>query len=336
MTHIDLFTGIGGFVYAAQQVWGKEYHNVFFCENNRFCQEVIKKHFGKDSVIYADIREVTADSYRDRLQEQREKQQAGGDRQFSEITADAESWKSREQKTRDGREDFGRRGKEGFDLLTGGFPCQPFSCAGKQRGTNDDRYLWPEMFRVIKDFKPRWVVAENVRGLVNIQDGVVFEQACLDLEGEGYEVQPFIVPAVAVNAPHRRDRVWIVAHCTSERPNSGECDRQERHIQNDNGIGEIGANVTNTKTRRLEKPGFEPGKQASSSKFRNKFYNWQTGWLEIATKLCGVDDGISCELDGFKLSKAQHRVERLKALGNAIVPQVVIEIMKAIKYAEER
>jgi DNA (cytosine-5)-methyltransferase 1 len=97
------------------------------------------------------------------------------------------------------------------DIITGGFPCQPFSVAGKQKGTSDDRHLWPEMFRIIKAFKPRYVIGENVRGIINIQDGVVFETVCTDLESEGYEVQPFIIPAAGVGAPHRRERVWVVA-----------------------------------------------------------------------------------------------------------------------------
>src|SRR4029077_4695613 len=93
-----------------------------------------------------------------------------------------------------------------------GFPCQPFSAAGKRRGTEDDRHLWPEMFRIIQTFKPTWIVAENVRGLATWNNGLVLEQVCTDLEGQGYEVQPFIIPAVAVNAPHRRDRIWFVAY----------------------------------------------------------------------------------------------------------------------------
>ena len=84
--------------------------------------------------------------------------------------------------------------------------------AGRQKGSGDNRYLWPEMFRVIKEFKPRWIIAENVRGIVNIQDGVVFENVCTDLESQGYETQTFIIPAAGVGAPHRRDRVWIVGY----------------------------------------------------------------------------------------------------------------------------
>ena len=97
------------------------------------------------------------------------------------------------------------------DVVTGGFPCQPFSVAGKQKGTSDDRHLWPEMFRIIKALQPRIVVGENVRGIVNIQDGMVFETVCTNLEDEGYEVQAFNIPAAGVGAPHRRERIWFVA-----------------------------------------------------------------------------------------------------------------------------
>ena len=314
INHIDVFSGIGGFAYAAQRVWGKDYHNVLFCDNNKFCQQVIKKNFGKDSLIYGDIREITR----------------------SRVIADTDSRKPGESQTRDRGEDFGRRSKEGFDLLTGGFPCQPFSCAGKRRGTEDNRYLWPEMLRVILEFKPTWVIAENVRGLLTISEGLVFEQVCADLEREGYQVQPFIIPAVAVNAPHRRDRVWIIANA------KGRSDRRYEREKSSEGKSSCGCvsqdDVSNSKNKR-----FQRGKQADGSKGekpddqllygRNR--EWEINWLEVATRLCGVDDGLPCELDGFKLSKAGHRVERLKALGNAIVPQVAIEIMKAIKYAEE-
>ena len=97
------------------------------------------------------------------------------------------------------------------DIITGGFPCQSFSVAGKQKGTSDDRYLWPEMFRIIKIFKPRYVIGENVRGIVNIENGMVFETVCSNLEDEGYEVQPFLIPAASVGAPHRRERIWFIA-----------------------------------------------------------------------------------------------------------------------------
>ena len=126
------------------------------------------------------------------------------------------------------------------DIITGGFPCQPFSVAGKQAGTDDDRHLWPVMFRIIQEFTPRWVIGENVKGLTNIQDGVVFETVCSDLEGEGYEVRAFNIPAAGVGAPHRRERIWIVAHAkrynkTDEIGRSDETSRriQEEHRQDD-------------------------------------------------------------------------------------------------------
>ena len=130
------------------------------------------------------------------------------------------------------------------DVITGGFPCQPFSVAGKQAGTDDDRHLWPVMFRIIQEFTPRWVIGENVKGLVNLQDGMVFETVCTDLEGEGYEVRAFNIPAAGVGAPHRRERIWIVAHAkrydkTNEIGRSDETSRgiQEEHRQDDSSAG---------------------------------------------------------------------------------------------------
>ena len=102
------------------------------------------------------------------------------------------------------------RGK--IDILTGGFPCQPYSAAGKRLGKQDERHLFPEMLRAVREIQPRWVVGENVRGLVSWNEGWVFEEVQSDLETEGYEVQPFLLPAASVNAPHKRDRVWFVAY----------------------------------------------------------------------------------------------------------------------------
>lgn len=123
-------------------------------------------------------------------------------------------------------EDFKKyRGK--CDILTGGFPCQPFSLAGSRAGTNDDRFLWGEMLRAIIEISPTWVVAENVRGLLSIERGTVFETVCSDLENAGYEVLTFIIPAASVNAPHKRERLWIIAH----RTNSGFESVRERAEQ---------------------------------------------------------------------------------------------------------
>lgn len=126
-----------------------------------------------------------------------------------------------------------------IDVISGGFPCQPYSAAGKRLGKEDDRHLWPEMLRAIREIQPRWVVGENVRGLVNWSGGLVFDEVQADLEDEGYEVCPFLLPAAGVGAPHRRDRIWFVAYASSQRrqqkPGSTPCNessdegRTEKH-----------------------------------------------------------------------------------------------------------
>ena len=119
------------------------------------------------------------------------------------------------------------------DVITGGFPCQPFSVAGRQKGTDDNRYLWPEMFRLIKEIKPEFIIGENVQGLVNLQNGMVLRQVQDDLEAEGFEVQCFLIPASGIGAWHRRNRVWIVGHSKT------------------NGLLKA-EHVSNTKRKRLE------------------------------------------------------------------------------------
>ena len=99
------------------------------------------------------------------------------------------------------------------DILTGGFPCQPYSVAGKRLGKEDERHLWPHMLRAIREIKPAWVVGENVSGLISWNGGMVFDEVQTDLENEGYEVIPFVLPACGVDAPHKRDRVWFIAYC---------------------------------------------------------------------------------------------------------------------------
>src|SRR5690554_2104659 len=119
---------------------------------------------------------------------------------------------SRRRHTRCGRDWSSDVCSSDLDIVCGGFPCQPYSLAGKRKGKDDDRHLWPEMLRVIREVQPTWVIGENVPGLVNWSEGVVFEEVQSDLEVEGYEVQSFVLPAASVGAPHRRDRVWIVAY----------------------------------------------------------------------------------------------------------------------------
>ena len=143
-----------------------------------------------------------------------------------------------------------------ISVLSGGFPCQPYSSAGKRLGKEDERHLWPEMLRAIREIQPRWVLGENVLGLVNWNGGLVFEEVQADLEAEGYEVQPFILPAASVNAPHRRDRVWFVAH-SNERddgrtPRKDEGESGAERIQERDAVrqfvesGEVRGNATNS------------------------------------------------------------------------------------------
>jgi len=137
-----------------------------------------------------------------------------------------------------------------IDVLTGGFPCQPFSLAGKRLGTADHRNLWPEYHRVIREIQPTWVVGENVPGLLNWSGGLVFEQVQADLENEGYEVWPVILPACGVNAPHRRDRVWFVAYNSNARIESTQRSGK-------NGIHEV-VITPNPRLFGQEKRQFEP------------------------------------------------------------------------------
>jgi DNA (cytosine-5)-methyltransferase 1 len=115
-----------------------------------------------------------------------------------------------------------------IDILTGGFPCQPYSSAGKRKGKEDERHLWPEMLRAIREVSPRFVVGENVRGLTNWNGGLVFEEVCSELESYGYQVAPVIIPACAVNAPHRRERIWFVAYNDSKRQPGHEQQTRDR------------------------------------------------------------------------------------------------------------
>ena len=314
MNHLDLFSGIGGFALAVDRVWPNSEH--IFCDTDLFCRAVLKKHW-PNSLIYGDIRTIT-DTDWNRLQEQGAEQQTGGDRQFLETPTNSTSggfWQREaiaNEKGHASESEHNRELEGGFerpyrfqcDLLTGGFPCQPFSQAGRRRGTDDDRYLWPEMLRVIQLTKPTWVIAENVRGLLTIEQGVVFEHVCLDLEGSGYEVQPLIIPAVSVNAPHRRDRIWIIAH-----------------------------NAQNSISQRSRR-GMEGGGQIlerQSSEIKDARPSWEENWIEVATRLCTLDDGLP---NGLPRPRGW-RNAALKAVGNSIVPQVAEEIMKAIKQTYE-
>ena len=398
MKHIDLFSGIGGFALAADTVFENVNHT--FVEIDPFCQAILKKHW-PESEIHYDIRQFITDTASSRLE--------------------GSNWSPVDGCTQ-------------VDILTGGFPCQPFSQAGKRKGTSDDRYLWPEMFRVIQLYQPQWVIAENVRGLTTWNEGMVLEQVCTDLESENYEVQPLIIPACGVNAPHRRERVWIIAHAQHDGKfrtqnatvNSGLQPKSETREKlsideskgvdslrkkktrwdtlPDNEAAGLSTNSNNTRggeseyddhqdrsesnSRRQEQPlnrtsgqsaaitntdsgrwdsqscispisiekenhnyalssdfdvtntrgaGLEEARACEQTKGSrrscNGYPDWSRDWQEVAFATCndGVADGIPRRLGNTTISSTKWRREALKAYGNAIVPQVAMEIMRAIE-----
>ncbi len=316
MTHASLFSGIGGFDLAAE--WAG-WTNTFNCEIDPFCQNILKCHF-PNAIQYGDIK-----------------------------TTDFTLWRGR------------------IDVLTGGFPCQPFSLAGKRRGTEDDRYLWPEMLRVIRTVRPRWVVGENVLGIVNLSQGMVFEQVCADLEAEGYEVQPFVIPACGVGAPHQRYRTWFVAHsgCLGGREIYNEIQSRQPNGQGADGIGDE-RNAADTCCERLEgadesgngKSGLrkqvrrhaagcyseaaadtESQRSPVARKSRNRRAGFENrriipDWRNFPTQspVCSRDDGVSGGLDGITFSS--WRIQSIKGFGNAIVPQVALQIFETINEYE--
>ena len=257
-THIDLFSGIGGFAVAAG--WAG-YSTGVFCESDPYCCKVLKRHW-PDVPIIPDIREF-----------------------------DGSKWR-------------------GADLLTGGFPCQPFSVCGEQRGEEDDRALWKEMFRVIKEARPDFVLAENVAGLIQLG----LDSVLLDLASEGYSCGTIIIPACAVNAPHRRSRCWIMAHATSaEFHNKGQREKQRDGVI---GSGEDVADSNHFNVQG-ERPNSDPKGRQGQDERQPGLCSGEAQW-DTEPNVGRVAHGIPS------------RIHRLKALGNAIVPQVAYEILKRI------
>lgn len=221
-----------------------------------------------------------------------------------------------------------------IDILTGGFPCQPYSLAGKRKGKEDERHLWPEMLRAIREIQPSYVVGENVGGLINWNGGMVFDEVQTDLEAEGYEVLPFLLPACGVNAPHRRDRIWFVAHSNDKGRSAGfgKIQKKDGEISEWNNNAEFSySNATNSKSIRQEYA-LENGElERRRFRFTNKRNVWHS--FPSVSPLCNGDDGISNRLDSITFSK--WRNESIKAGGNAIVPQVAYEIFKVINQMNE-
>lgn len=326
MKHGSLFSGIGGFELAAQWMG---WENLFHCEWNPFGQQILKHHF-PESKSYTDVTKFCATAYAGRI-----------------------------------------------DILTGGFPCQPYSLAGKRKGKDDERHLWPEMLRIVRECAPRYVVGENVRGLVGWNGGMVFEEVCADLEAEGYTVQPFLLPAAGVGAPHRRDRVWFVAHRENNgSPQATDARRKRRKSQPFNwdevrpplntdgrgwdapdsddkggtgGLRQVQGTHGEVSQRDDDaKPCNAGAADAANSDgagerqdYRQREprqFNQESAardWQDFPTvaPICGGDDGLPKELDGISFPK--WRRESIKAYGNAIVPQVALQIFKAIQMMED-
>lgn len=211
----------------------------------------------------------------------------------------------------------GTKYRGAVDILTGGFPCQPFSTAGERRGTEDERHLWPEMRRVIREVAPAYIVGENVLGLVSWSKGLVFEQVHADLEADGYEVQAFVLPAAGVNAPHQRYRIWFVAHAVSERCGEKRPCINEVIKQRSGGyIEQWDSSNTNKQGLEVRERQRRHDEQEFTAAFGadNRWERWPT-----QPGVCGGNDGVP------------NRVDRIKSLGNAIVPQVAYQIFKAIE-----
>lgn len=253
--------------------------------------------------------------------------------------------------------------RDRIDVLTGGFPCQPFSLAGKRKGTDDDRYLWPAMLGVIRTVRPRWVVGENVYGIVNWSEGMVFDTVCSDLEAEGYEVQPYIIPACGVGAPHRRDRCWFVARRADtgiETMRDGQdgfhaagivtdpnCDRCRIGTYQPKSVSGSSRTTDNRTCSEERSPAYTYGQRCEECQSSNQSSQTQErlgqngnkkrripDWIGFPTEspVCDRNDGFPGEL--ADISFPAWCRESIKACGNAIVPQVAYQIFNAINKYE--
>ncbi len=302
LSHGSLFSGIGGFDLAAQWMG---WNNIFQCEKDEWCRKVLAKNFPYTK-RFEDIKEFNAKEYNGTI-----------------------------------------------DVISGGFPCQPFSVAGQRKGKDDDRYLWAEMLRVISTIKPTYVVGENVTGII----GLALDTVLSDLETQGYTTETFIIPACSKNAWHRRDRVWIIAYTNHGRnlrtPGKNERTSKSERIQEWNEVEQSklpdnlwsasvfpDTTASGFQERRSEKvvrPEQEPKPKRCSSVSSDSHYTGCkeqresiTDGAELFAPKCSswweVEPGVGRVVDGLP-----NRVDRLKGLGNAIVPQVAFELFKALE-----
>lgn len=220
-----------------------------------------------------------------------------------------------------------------IDIIHGGYPCQPFSLAGNREGANDDRHLWPEVFRLIQTIKPKWFVGENVAGHITLGLDTVLS----DLDSAGYSAETFVIPAVAVDARHRRDRVFIVAHSNSIGNDSeGEyridryrSEEMQERFESQLGFGDKSENVANTNSF----TGLETGKKVSPIRSGREPWNnarWSGGGYQPGIDWWSVEPSVGRVANGVP-----NRVDRLKALGNAVVPHQIYPILAAIKQIDD-
>lgn len=253
LTHLSLFTGIGGLDIAAEMA-GME--TIGQCEWADYPSKVLEKHW-PDVPRWKDIHTLTKENF------------------------------------------YERTGLRTVDIISGGFPCQPHSVIGKRMAENDDRHLWPEFMRVIKDLRPRYIVGENVNGILS----TIHESVCTDLEKENYEVRTFCVPAYSVGAHHERYRVFIIG--ISEGKSGLQADQKANPHRTQR----------ETRTSAMLKFGdYLPG----------------TYWTIHKSPICGMDDGIPDWMGGYNGYKKQ-----MTCYGNAVVPQQAYPIFLAIQDLEE-
>ncbi len=334
LEHISLFTGIGGIDLAAE--WAG-FETILMVENNAYCQKVLNKHW-PDVPILEDIFDVTKETIQEAManafgrgEQQSERDIAKGrgrtsDSGEEEALAHAESRESGQSKTRNRGQDTSRGSEKGstdrtnryqpITLVTGGFPCQPVSQAGKRRGKEDDRYLWPEMLRVIKEVRPRWVVAENVAGLITMG----LNDCLSDLEGEGYITETFLIPACAVNAPHRRDRIFIVGYSSrkgleGEVPESqlSRSEQSTRRCSRETDVADTNRNGLQDRIR-----GYGSGQSQVRTPQGRPIEGCGESWWAVEPEVGRVAYGIPS------------RVDRIRCLGNAVVPQQIYPVLQAI------
>lgn len=310
MKVLDLFSGIGGFSLGLDKAG---FETVAFCEIEEYPRTILKKHWPYVP-IFEDVRKLN-------------------------------------------KEVLDNAGIESVDVICGGFPCQPFSVAGKQGGEEDDRHLWPEMFRLIKELKPSWVIGENVAGFISMAlDDVLF-----DLESEGYETQSFVIPACAVGGIHRRDRVWIIAYSNrcadgkqyqhETRPQSndskrkihdvanpklrGRCSRSENSGRKTRDAinGRYGKNIgtlANANSQGLQRKPFSGSDGAVGAKPNDKQSVGRCATFRFRPIEPPTQPPVRHRDDGLP-----NNVARLKALGNAVVPQIPELIGRAILTATQ-